>query len=65
MEEKAQVFDFQNEARECRKNYYFAIFNLMNAIVGAGMLSLSFAVKVRGSRSLFIARMYSSSHVGI
>jgi amino acid permease len=49
MEEKVLVFDFQNEpsARECRKNYYFAIFNLMNAIVGAGMLSLSFAVKVR------------------
>ena len=47
MEEKVLVFDFENEPKKCRKNYYFAIFNLMNAIVGAGMLSLSFAVKVR------------------
>ena len=48
------MFDFENEpsARECRKNYFFAIFNLMNAIVGAGMLSLSFAVKVREKSDL-------------
>ena len=46
MEEKTEVFEFHDSGKERNKNYFFAIFNLMNAIVGAGMLSLSFAVKV-------------------